>query len=60
VIELLAAQAKFSAAAIGAEAIPAAATPAKSSGAMNLSLAIMFPVYHQDQALQTSIFQRNP
>jgi hypothetical protein len=60
VIELPAAHAKFSAAATGAEAIPAAATPAKSSGAMNLSLAIMFLVYHQDQPIQTSNFQRNP
>jgi len=42
----------------GAEAIPTAATPAKSSGAMNLSLAIMFLVYHQDQPIQTSNFQR--
>jgi hypothetical protein len=51
VIELPAAHAKDSAAATGAAAIAVAATPAINSGGMNLSLAIMFLVYHQDQAV---------
>jgi len=46
VIEVLVIAAMDSAAAIGAAAIAVAAAPAMTSGAMNFSLAIIFPVYH--------------
>jgi hypothetical protein len=47
VIEVLVIAPMDSAAAIGAAAIAVAAAPAMTSGAMNFSFAIMFPVYHQ-------------
>jgi hypothetical protein len=58
VIEGPLATAKDSAAAMGAAAIAVAAAPAMKSGAMNVSFAIMTPVYHQDRKLKTSKFQR--
>jgi hypothetical protein len=44
---------KYSADATGAAAIAVAAAPAMSSGERNFSFAIMAPVYHQDQILET-------
>jgi hypothetical protein len=52
------ATAKDSAAAIGAAAIAVAAAPAMTSGAMNFSVALMLPVYHQDRKLKRANFQR--
>jgi hypothetical protein len=49
---------KDSAAAIGAAAIVVAAAPAMTSGAMNFRVALMLPVYHQDQKLKRANFQR--
>ena len=53
------ATAKDSAAAIGAAAIAVAAAPAMTSGAMNFSFAIIFPVYHANSELKPPNFQRN-
>jgi hypothetical protein len=58
VIDVPAAAAKDSAAAIGAAAIVVAAAPAMTSGAMNFRVALMLPVYHQDQKLKRANFQR--
>jgi hypothetical protein len=58
VIEVLVSAAMDSAAATGAAAIAVAAAPAMTSGARNLSFAIMTPVYHQDHKLKTANFQQ--
>ena len=46
ILDVPVAAAKDCADAIGAAAIAVAAAPAMSSGAMNFTLAIIFPVYH--------------
>lgn len=42
-----------------AAAIAVAAAPAMTSGAMNFSIALMFPVYHQDRKLKKTKYERN-